>query len=56
MSHGAGDNLGAGFNAVEDEFFPTFWPGLPQLNVGVKLEEAIVSCPVPEKWDELGYM
>jgi hypothetical protein len=52
MDQGAGDNTGNGYNAVGDEFYPNFWPLLPQLNVGVKLTQAIVSFPVPETWDE----
>jgi len=52
MDQGAGDNTGNGYNAVGDEFYPNFWPLLPQLNFGVKLTQAIVSFPVPETWDE----
>jgi hypothetical protein len=52
LDQGAGDNTGNGYNAVGDEFYPNFWPLLPQLNVGVKLTQAIVSFPVPETWVE----
>jgi hypothetical protein len=50
MDQGTGDNVGNGKNAVGDEFYPNFWPGLPKINLGVKLEQAVVSFPVPYKW------
>lgn len=51
MDQGAGDNIGDGYNAVGDEFYQNFRPLLPQLNIGVKLTQAVVSFPVPEKWN-----
>jgi hypothetical protein len=50
MSQGGGDDVGDGYNAVGDEWYPNFWPLLPAANVGVRLTEAIVSFPVPETW------
>jgi len=52
MDQGAGDDIGDGFNAVGDEFYPNFWPLLPKFNIAVKLIEANVSFPVPETWEE----
>jgi hypothetical protein len=51
LDQGPGDNVGDGKNAVGDEYFPNFWPGVPRWNLGVKMEQSIVSFPVPEKWD-----
>ncbi|KIW02466.1 uncharacterized protein PV09_06274 [Verruconis gallopava] len=51
MYQGAGDEVGdSGFNAVGDEYFPNFWPNIPRYNVGIKMENATISFPVPDKW------
>lgn len=50
LNQGTGDNVGNGYNAVGDEFYSNFWPGLARFNVAVKLEQTTVSFPVPEKW------
>lgn len=50
MDQGTGDNTGDGFNAVGDEFYPNFWPGLGRFNVGAMLENATVTFPVAYNW------
>lgn len=51
MDQGAGDQVGnTGVNAVGDEFYPNFWPGVPRFPVGVKMQNAEISFPVAEKW------
>ncbi|CAN9128043.1 unnamed protein product [Alternaria sp. RS040] len=41
---------GRNTNAVGDEYFPNFWPGLPRLNVGTKLENATITFSAPTIW------
>ncbi|PPJ56347.1 hypothetical protein CBER1_00723 [Cercospora berteroae] len=38
-----GDGEATGVNAVGDEFFPNFWPGLPKQNVGIRLRDATIT-------------
>jgi hypothetical protein len=37
-------------NAVGDEYFPNFWPGLLRLNAGMKLEDTTIGFSDPEVW------
>lgn len=37
-------------NAVGDEYFENFWPGMPRQNVGLKMERATITFGEPEKW------
>jgi len=41
---------GTGRNAVGDEVFDNFWPGLPRWNAALKLDDATVSFSDPETW------
>lgn len=41
-------NLGT--NAVGDEYFPNFWPGLLRFHPGMKLENATIVFNAPEIW------
>lgn len=51
LAQNGGDEVGStGFNAVGDEYFANFWPGLTRFNVAVRLDNTTVSFPVPEKW------
>ncbi|CAE7034139.1 hypothetical protein P3342_007238 [Pyrenophora teres f. teres] len=51
MKQGDGDvEEGRSTNAVGDEYFPNFWPGIPRLNVASKLEDATVTFSAPEIW------
>jgi hypothetical protein len=53
LAQNGGDEVGStGFNAVGDEYFADFWPGLTRFNVAVRLDNATVSFPVPEKWTQ----
>jgi len=42
-------NLGT--NAVGDENFPNFWPGLLRFHPGIKLENATITFNAPEIWN-----
>ncbi|KAK8084220.1 hypothetical protein PG997_005491 [Apiospora hydei] len=51
MGQGKGDAVGnTGKNAVGDEVFPNFWPGMPRLTLGLKMENAKISFGEPEIW------
>ncbi|KAI8231006.1 hypothetical protein K4K54_000325 [Colletotrichum sp. SAR 10_86] len=41
---------GKNTNAVGDEYFPNFWPGLLRFNAGIKLENATITFSEPEIW------
>ncbi|KXJ94858.1 hypothetical protein Micbo1qcDRAFT_221324 [Microdochium bolleyi] len=41
---------GTGRNAVGDENYPNFWPGLPRWNAALKLTGATISFSDPETW------
>ncbi|KAI1815457.1 hypothetical protein GGS20DRAFT_330314 [Poronia punctata] len=52
LHQGEGDKLeGKDVNAVGDEFFPNFWPGLPRYNIGLRLADAKITFSDPEIWD-----
>ncbi|KAK2036551.1 hypothetical protein LZ31DRAFT_483416 [Colletotrichum somersetense] len=44
----AEDNLGT--NAVGDEYFPNFWPGLQRSHPGTKMENTTITFNAPEIW------
>ncbi|KAH7038289.1 uncharacterized protein B0I36DRAFT_346284 [Microdochium trichocladiopsis] len=44
------DEVVSGRNAVGDEVFPNFWPGMPRWNVALKLTDAMISFSDPETW------
>ncbi|KAK7942400.1 uncharacterized protein PG986_011513 [Apiospora aurea] len=51
MGQGKSDAVGdTGKNAVGDEVFPNFWPGMPRLTLGLKMENAKISFGEPEIW------
>ncbi|KAF6798264.1 hypothetical protein CMUS01_15722 [Colletotrichum musicola] len=51
LDQGDGDvEDGKATNAVGDEYFPNFWPGLLRYNVGIKLENATITFSEPEVW------
>ncbi|KAK8045632.1 hypothetical protein PG993_005656 [Apiospora rasikravindrae] len=51
MGQGQGDAVGnTGKNAVGDEVFPNFWPGMPSLTLGLRMENAKISFGEPEIW------
>ena len=51
LKQGDGDvEEGRSTNAVGDEYFPNFWPGLPRFNIGFKLENATIGFSKPEIW------
>lgn len=51
MAQGDGDvERGHNANAVGDEYFPNFWPGVPRLNIGTKLENATITFSSPTVW------
>ncbi|KAK8018927.1 hypothetical protein PG991_008117 [Apiospora marii] len=51
LDQGAGDAVGqTGKNAVGDEHFPNFWPGMPRVNLGLRMENAKISFGEPEIW------
>lgn len=51
LGQGDGDVVeGSNTNAVGDEYFPNFWPGLPRFNAGFKLENAAVGFSAPIVW------
>lgn len=51
MGQGGGDvEEGHTTNAVGDEYFPNFWPGLPRINVVTKLEDATITFSAPTTW------
>jgi hypothetical protein len=50
QSGGDGEGNANGTNAVGDEFFQNFWPGLPRINVGLKLEDATITFSDAETW------
>jgi hypothetical protein len=46
-----GDQIGdTGKNAVGDEYFPNFWPGLPRYNAALRLTDATVSFAAPDRY------
>jgi len=53
LDQGGGDVVedGSGVNAVGDEYFPNFWPGLPRFTIGLRLADAKVTFSAPEIWD-----
>jgi hypothetical protein len=51
LDQGAGDVGTDGVNAVGDEYFPNFWPGVPRLSAGLRLADATITFGVPEIWE-----
>lgn len=43
MDQTGGDGEQEGRNRVGDEFYRYFWPGLLPVNLGVKLEDAVIT-------------
>lgn len=43
MDQSGGDGEETGVNAVGDEFFKHFWPGLPRVNIGVRLMDSVIT-------------
>ncbi|KAL2204675.1 hypothetical protein CC79DRAFT_1276675 [Sarocladium strictum] len=55
MRQGDGDVVnGQKVNAVGDEYFPNFWPGLLPFHPGMKLEDATITFSDPEIWEAEG--
>lgn len=52
LAQNGGDDTGNGYNAVGDEYFANFWPGLTRWSAAVRLDNATVSFPVPEEWTQ----
>ncbi|EUC39830.1 hypothetical protein COCMIDRAFT_110435 [Bipolaris oryzae ATCC 44560] len=51
LDQGEGDvEKGQDTNAVGDEYFPNFWPGIPRLNIATKLANATITFSAPEVW------
>ncbi|KAK8068734.1 hypothetical protein PG994_005350 [Apiospora phragmitis] len=51
LGQGRGDAVGnTGKNAVGDEVFPNFWPGMPRMNLGLRMDNARISFGSPEIW------
>lgn len=51
LKQGNEDEVGStGRNAVGDENYDNFWPGLPRWNVALKLNNATISFSDPETW------
>jgi hypothetical protein len=51
LGQGDGDvEEGQTTNAVGDEYFPNFWPGLLRFHPGLKLEDATITFSKPEIW------
>jgi hypothetical protein len=50
MAQGNADLVGNGVNAVGDEVYPNFWPGLSRINVALKMEDATISFGSPIIW------
>lgn len=51
LDQGDGDvEKGHDTNAVGDEYFPNFWPGIPRLNIGTKLANATITFSAPKVW------
>ncbi|KAL0932303.1 uncharacterized protein CTRU02_213256 [Colletotrichum truncatum] len=51
LDQGDGDvENGQSTNAVGDEYFPNFWPGLLRFNAGIKLENATITFSDPVTW------
>lgn len=48
MDQGEGDAVKDGKNAVGDEFYPNFWPGMLRFTLGMKMEEATITFSEPE--------
>ncbi|KXJ85935.1 hypothetical protein Micbo1qcDRAFT_220050 [Microdochium bolleyi] len=47
-----GDQVGdTGVNAVGDEYYPNFWPGMSSINVALKLRGATVGFSAPELYN-----
>lgn len=42
-----------GTNAVGDEYFENFWPGMLRYNIGIKMEDATITFGEPEYWNNL---
>ena len=46
-----GDQVGdTGKNAVGDEYFPNFWPGIPRYNAALRLTDATVLFQKPDRY------
>ncbi|TDZ22920.1 hypothetical protein Cob_v004410 [Colletotrichum orbiculare MAFF 240422] len=51
LDQGEGDIVdGKGTNAVGDEHFPNFWPGLLRFSPGMKLENTTITFSEPDIW------
>lgn len=50
LSQAGGDGEETGTNAVGDEYFPNFWPGLLSTNVGLRMEDATITFSEPVVW------
>ncbi|ORY64302.1 uncharacterized protein BCR38DRAFT_369865 [Pseudomassariella vexata] len=50
MDQGAGDAVADDVNAVGDEYYENFWPGLLRFNLGIKLDNATITFSAPEIW------
>ncbi|EME81770.1 uncharacterized protein MYCFIDRAFT_138667 [Pseudocercospora fijiensis CIRAD86] len=50
LSQAGGDGEETGFNAVGDEYYPNFWPGLLSTNVGLRMEDATITFSEPVVW------
>ncbi|GIZ38210.1 hypothetical protein CKM354_000163300 [Cercospora kikuchii] len=50
LNQRGGDGEEEGVNAVGDEYYDNFWPGLPVVNVALKLKDAKIVFGAPEVW------
>ncbi|KAM3422293.1 hypothetical protein BST61_g2652 [Cercospora zeina] len=50
LDQAGGDGEQEGVNAVGDEYYPNFWPGLPLVNIALKLKDAKIIFGAPEVW------
>lgn len=47
-----GDQVGnTGRNAVGDEYFPNFWPGMPRINAAIRVKNGVVSFSAPKNYN-----
>ncbi|KAK8155744.1 hypothetical protein IWX90DRAFT_468000 [Phyllosticta citrichinensis] len=51
MDQGDGDVVVNGTNAVGDEYYPNFWPNLPRLNLGLRMDNATITFSEATYWN-----
>ncbi|KAK7551513.1 hypothetical protein IWX49DRAFT_287090 [Phyllosticta citricarpa] len=51
MDQGEGDAVANGTNAVGDEYYPNFWPTLPRLNLGLRMDNATITFSEATYWN-----